>query len=160
MGIRIGGGARMMARGQNGGWGVRMGWRGWEAGLERDVVGQGQGQEAEGQNGVWVESGVWARMGKRGQNGGRGGEGWWARGQNGVEGRGQEGGRGPLYGTLSLSGTPSTICHPIPLSGTHQQSGTPSPYLVPHPRKGYPYINESPKWNSSLLDIFVCGAIS
>ena len=30
-----------------------------------------------------------------------------------------------------------------------------SPIWYPIPDRGYPYINESPKWNSSLLDIVI-----
>ena len=48
----------------------------------------------------------------------------------------------PLSGIPSpLSGMPSPIWYPI------SRIWYPTPYLVPHP------INESPKWNSSLLDI-------
>ena len=60
----------------------------------------------------------------------------------------------------ALSGTPSPIWYPIPPSGTQSPLWYPISHLAPHPPiwhripdTGYPYINESPKWNSSLLDM-------
>ena len=88
---------------------------------------------------------------------------WWEHGPEGGWGVGaREGDRGPIWYPISpvsyiipylvyhpLSGIPSPIWYPIPNLVSHL------PYLVSHlPLSGIPSTNESPKWNSSLLDIF------
>ena len=73
------------------------------------------------------------------------------------------------YCPYLVSHLPHLVCHPsiwysFSLPGIHSACLVPLlPYLISHvlilypiPDRGYPYINESPKWNSSLLDIFTC----
>ena len=59
----------------------------------------------------------------------------------------------PLHGTPSLSGTPPKFGTPPPFRYPNPHIWYPIPYLVPHPDRRYPNINDSPMWNSSLLDI-------
>ena len=55
------------------------------------------------------------------------------------------GGIGPIWYPILPIWHPTPFWYQIPPSGTHTLSGVPSQMWVP-------YINESPKWNSSFLD--------
>ena len=107
------------------------------------------GEQGVGPNGEQELGTDGAGIGARWEQGPDMGRGVRLDGSRGQMGAGARWEQGPDWG-----GVEAPIWYPIPLSGT------PSPYLVCHPisgnpipDRGYAYINESPKWNFSLLDI-------
>ena len=100
----------------------------------------------------WGKMGAAARKRRQGQaRWGEGGGG--ARHRSGDQMGGRRGGARWEQGQMGVQGVEAPIWYPFLFWYPHLLSGTPFPIWYPIQDRGYPYSNESPKSNSSLLDI-------